>query len=131
MAHLVSEGFQTILFLFFFFLLLKLLCFSLLPAMLQHICPKQHPTGAKKVRTSDLKSPFLPLPLSQPTLPITPDTAGLPAVMSFVELLEYSFFSHNVLIFFSAFLDSYSESCLNSFLWRESTPKQCFTAPPR
>lgn len=48
MIHLVSENFQTMLFLFFFSLPFKLPCLPLLPSPLQHIWPKLHPKGNTK-----------------------------------------------------------------------------------
>lgn len=124
MIHLVSESFQTILFLFFFSLLLKLPRLSLLPSPLQHICPKLHPVqGAQRVRTSDLNSPSLPLPPPRPTLPIVPDTAGLRAVEGFMELPERS---SSPIICFYLFLspphDSCSHSCPSLFSQPVSTP---------
>lgn len=91
MIHLVSESFQTILFLFFFSLPLKLPRLSLFPSPLQHISPKLHPKGSTEgedIRPELLLS--LPLPLPRPTLPIAPDTAGLRAVEGFMGLPERS-----------------------------------------
>lgn len=93
MTNLFPQSLQLILPILSLALLRQLLCLPLLLSLLQHICPKLHPRRSAKevnIRTQNSPSPPLPLPQPPPALPITPDTAGPPAVEGFMELAKWS-----------------------------------------
>lgn len=79
--HLVSESFQTILFVFLLSLTLQLLLVSLLLSLLQRILPKQHP-GGNTEGVGQIQA--VPLSLYQQLL-LLPDTVWPPAVEVFMD----------------------------------------------
>lgn len=91
MIHLVSENFQTMLFLFFFFLPFKLPCLPLLPSPLQHIWPKLHPKGNTKGADIRREQPPLRHRHGQHYLSLLPQHASR-LWGGFMELLSYHAF---------------------------------------